>query len=158
MEPLKDEQFERLLQFRVSLRRFNAWSDEQAKEVGLTHRQHQLLLAVKASARLVDPTIGQIAELLLLRHHSTVELVDRVVALGLVSRRRDPADRRLVRLRLTDEGEDRIDRLTALHLEELRRLAPSLGFLLPDEPPPDGPQPDGPLPDEPPPDGAVGPG
>lgn len=128
-EPLQHEQFERLLEFRVSLRRFNAWSENQAKSVGLTHRQHQLLLAVKGSSAEQAPTIGAVADLLLLRHHSTVELVDRVVALGLVSRRRDQADRRLVRLELTAEGEDRITLLTALHLEELRRLAPTLQFL-----------------------------
>lgn len=128
-ESLQQEQFERLLEFRVSLRRFSAWSEGQAKSVGLTHRQHQLLLAVKGSSQEQAPTIGTVADLLLLRHHSTVELVDRVVALGLVLRRRDPADRRLVRLELTAEGEDRISRLTALHLEELRRLAPTLQFL-----------------------------
>ena len=69
--------FGTLLGFRVALRRFLHWSEEQAKSVGLTPAQHQLLLCVRGSAARAGPTIGDIAECLMLRHHSAVELVDR---------------------------------------------------------------------------------
>jgi len=130
MQPqLQDEDFQRLLAFRVALRRFNRWSEEQAAAEGLTHAQHQLLLAIRGHADRRGPTIGELAEYLLVRHHSAVELVDRVVAGGFVVRRRDADDSRVVRVQLTDRGRQAIAGLTALHLEELRRLAPVLDQL-----------------------------
>lgn len=130
MQPqLQDEDFQRLLAFRVALRRFNRWSEEQAAAEGLTHAQHQLLLAIRGHADQRGPTIGELAEYLLVRHHSAVELVDRVVAGGFVVRRRDADDSRVVRVHLTDRGRRAIAGLTTLHLEELRRLAPVLDQL-----------------------------
>jgi DNA-binding MarR family transcriptional regulator len=66
---------------------------------------------------------------LLVRHHSAVELVDRAGAAGLVERRQDGDDLRVVRLCLATDGADRLARLSALHLEELRRFAPQLHAL-----------------------------
>jgi DNA-binding MarR family transcriptional regulator len=68
------------------------------------------------------PSIGGIADALKLRHHSAVELVDRAVAAGLVIRQADPKDGRCQRLRLTPLGDERLAKLAALHLEELRRF------------------------------------
>lgn len=130
MKPLSEAQFADLLAFRTGLRRFNRWSEAQAAAVGLTHAQHQLLLAVRGHPDRRGPTIGDTAEHLLLRHHSTVELVDRAVAAGLLTRARDSADARIVRLRLTPVGEQRLRALTGLHLDELRRLAPMLDTLV----------------------------
>lgn len=127
---LTHEEFAHLLAFRSQLRRFQRWSEEQARRVGLTHAQHQVLLAVKGHDDERGPTIGDVADYLLLRHHSTVELVNRVEAGGLVRRRRDPDDARVVRLELTDVGEQRLGALTGLHLDELRRLTPSLDLLV----------------------------
>ncbi len=76
--------FERLLEFRVALRRFQRWSEDQAQAEGITHVQHQLLVAVKGHPGDLPPTIGELAGYLLLRPHSTVELVDRAAAAGLV--------------------------------------------------------------------------
>jgi DNA-binding MarR family transcriptional regulator len=73
--------------------------------------------------------MGEVADYLMLRHHSTVELVDRADAAGLVRRQRDKDDHRVVRLRLTANGARRLERLSSLHLEELRRLAPQLSEL-----------------------------
>jgi DNA-binding MarR family transcriptional regulator len=126
---LSDDDFRRLLDFRTALRRFNRWSEAQAREVGLTHAQHQLLLAVKGHDDDRGPTIGDVGEYLMLRHHSAVELVNRVEAAGFVQRERGQVDGRVVRLRLTPDGEQRLSRLTALHIDELRRLAPVLGHL-----------------------------
>ncbi len=129
MPRLTERQYRDLLAFRVALRRFNRWSEDQAGAAGLTHAQHQLLLAVRAHDDQRGPTVGQVAEYLLLRHHSAVELIDRAVTGGLVERRRDDEDARVVRLGLTPLGMQRVTELTALHLEELRRLAPLLDHL-----------------------------
>ncbi len=122
-ESLGDAQYEELLAFRTALRRFLHWSDQQAAAAGLTAQQHQLLLAVRGHAGLSAPTIGDVAEALLLRHHSVVELVDRAERAGLVRRLVDDDDRRVVRLRLTPRGRRILERLSAAHLEELARLA-----------------------------------
>jgi DNA-binding MarR family transcriptional regulator len=126
MEPSTATDYERLLEFRTALRRFNHWSELQAKAVGLTHAQHQLLLAVKGHRGTDEPTIGDVADSLLLRHHSAVELVNRAQAGDLIERHRDTSDGRIVRLRLTPKGEDCIQRLTALHISELHQLGPLL--------------------------------
>ena len=126
---LSQQDFTDLLEFRTALRRFNRWSEAQARAVGLTHAQHQLLLAVKGHTDERGPTIGDVGDYLLLRHHSAVELVNRAEAGGFVERQRDSRDGRVVRLRLTARGEDAISRLTELHLDELRRLAPMLEHL-----------------------------
>jgi len=94
--------------------------------VGLTPAQHQLLLAVRGHRGSQGPTVSEVAEHLLLRRHSVVGLINRAVAGGLVTRSSDPEDHRVVRLRLTKLGERRLEQLSALHLEELRRLAPRL--------------------------------
>jgi DNA-binding MarR family transcriptional regulator len=115
-----------LLTFRTALRRFNHWSEEQARAVGLTHAQHQLLLSIKGHLAGEAPTVGDVADYLLLRHHSAVELVNRAQAAGLVERQRDTSDARMVRLSLTAKGEACIEQLTSLHVAELSQLAPLL--------------------------------
>jgi DNA-binding MarR family transcriptional regulator len=119
-----------LLAFRTALRRFNRWSEGQAREVGLTHAQHQLLLAVKGHADERGPTIGDIASYLLLRHHSAVELINRAQAGGFVERQRDSDDARVVRLRLTEQGEACIAKLSQLHIDELQQLGPLLRHVI----------------------------
>src|SRR3954465_8526840 len=119
MTTLDDRDYQALLEFRTALRRFNHWSEQQAKAVGLTHAQHQLLLAVKGHVGPEAPTIGDVADHLLLRHHSAVELVDRVQAGGFVERQRDTNDARIVRLQLTPKGEACLEQLSTLHVAEL---------------------------------------
>lgn len=129
-EHLDADDFANLLEFRTMLRRFERWSEQQARAVGLTPTQHQLLLAVKGHKDRRGPTIRELADYLLLRHHSTVELVNRVEAGNLVRRLGDPDDARVVRVRLTELGEDRLAQLTTMHIAELRRLAPILDHLV----------------------------
>ncbi|MBK5221799.1 MAG: MarR family transcriptional regulator [Acidimicrobiia bacterium] len=117
---LADADFERLLGFRSGLRRFLRWSDDQARAVGLTGAQHQLLLAIRGHGG--PPSIGDVAEHLMLRHHSAVELVDRAARAGLIERVADEEDHRVVRLRLTTDGEAKLVALAEAHLEELSRL------------------------------------
>lgn len=123
---LDDADYRRLLQFRISLRRFLHWSEEQAERAGLTPAQHQLLLAIRGHDGEQGPTIGDVAGYLLLRHHSAVGLIDRAERAGLVRRQEDSGDRRVVRLRLTPQGEGLLQQLTSLHLEEIQRLAPRI--------------------------------
>jgi DNA-binding MarR family transcriptional regulator len=122
MAGLEQRDYERLLAFRTGLRRFLSWSGQQAEAAGITPAQHQLLLAVRGHPDPRGPTVGEIAAYLLVRHHSAVELIDRAVAAGLVTRRVDSEDARTVRIVLTGRGLDRLERLAAAHLEELDRL------------------------------------
>ena len=126
---LDDDDFRRLLEFRDSLRVFLRWSEEEARANGLTPAQHQLLLAVRGHPG-SRPSVGEVAEHLLLRHHSVVELIDRAESAGLVRRVVDAEDHRIVHVALTAEGSKRLSRLSAAHLDELdrwgqlRRLTP----------------------------------
>jgi DNA-binding MarR family transcriptional regulator len=129
MPSLSAGDYRRLLEFRDGLRRFLRWSESQAIAVGLTPAQHQLLLAIKGHPGSQRPTIGEVADHLRLRHHSAVELVNRAETAGLVTRWSDADDQRVVRLSLTNAGSRRLEALSALHLEELRRLTPRLRLL-----------------------------
>jgi DNA-binding MarR family transcriptional regulator len=122
--PLTPAEYQALARFRRGLRSFLLFSEEAAKAAGVAPSQHQLLLAIKGiePAGPPAPTIGEVAEQLLLRHHSAVELVDRAVASGLVTRAVDPDDARCQRLYLTEVGEQKLAALSARHREELRRL------------------------------------
>lgn len=131
---LTSADYENLLAFRTSLRKFLNWSERRVRETGLTPAQHQLLLAVKGHPGESPPAVGDLAGHLLLRHHSTVELIDRAEAAGLVRRSRDEGDGRVIRIRLTPDGEERLTQLSAAHLNELRRLAPILDHLVTGEP------------------------
>jgi DNA-binding MarR family transcriptional regulator len=127
---LTREDFEHLLAFRTSLRRFQRWSEDQARAAGLTHVQHQLLVAVKGHPGPQPPTVGELADYLLQRHHSTVELVDRAEAADLVRRVADGRDARVVRVRLTARGDRILSELTPAHLIELHSLASILDRLV----------------------------
>jgi DNA-binding MarR family transcriptional regulator len=121
-----DDDYERLLAFRTELRRFVRWSEEAARSAGLTPALHQLLLAVRGGRNPEGPTIGAVAEALLVRHHTAVELAQRAEASGLLERIRDDADHRVVHLRLTADGEARLADLSDQHLQAIRPLAKRL--------------------------------
>ena len=130
MAELTHADFEKLLEFRVALRQFHHWSEDQARAAGLTHVQHQLLVAVKGHSGHLPPTVGDLADYMLLRPHSTVELIDRAEAAGLVQREPDSEDGRVVRVRLTSTGEAVLQTLTQAHLERLHSLAAVLDELV----------------------------
>lgn len=119
------------MHFRVTLRRFLRWSEEQAAEAGLTPTQHQLLVAIKGHPGPQRPSVRELADYLLLQSHSTVGLVDRAEAAGVVRRMPDPDDARVVRVGLTEKGEELVTRLTAAHLARLYELAAALNDLVP---------------------------
>jgi DNA-binding MarR family transcriptional regulator len=126
---LDQSDFERLLELRTGLRRFLRWSEQRARAAGLTPAKHQLLLAVRGHPDPAGPRIGDIAEYLVLRHHSAVGLVDRAVSDGLVERRPDPRSKSVVRVALTRAGAAKLDALADAHLQELAHLAPTMRAL-----------------------------
>ena len=121
--------YEQLLGLRTGLRRFLHWSEMQARRAGITPAQHQLMLAVRGHRDPRGPSIGELAHYLVLRHHSAVGLVDRATAAGLVTRAPDPQHPSVVRVTLTETGQEKLEALSALALEELARLAPTMEAL-----------------------------
>ncbi len=127
---LDRDAYRTLADFRYLIRRFLTFSQEAARHSGLSPRHHQALLAIKGFAGENAPTIGDLAERLCIRHHSAVELVDRLAEAGLIERLQDAHDRRRVFLLLTLSAEQRLADLSAAHLEELHRLRPALLAIL----------------------------
>jgi len=125
-ERLTQADYRALAEFRCQLRRFLRFSEEAARAAGLEPQQHQLLLALKGMPEGMPATVGALAERLQVRHHTMVELVDRMEAHGLVRRSHAGTDRRQVFVRLTSRGELMIPRLSRSHRAELRSVAPSL--------------------------------
>lgn len=123
---LSDGDYRRLAELRYGLRSFLHWSAEQAKSAGLTPTQHQLLLAVRASEAQRGPTVSDIAAILLIRHNSAVELVDRAQEAGLTTRERDADQHSVVRVNLTGHGSAMLESLSGLHVRELAQLAPTM--------------------------------
>lgn len=119
-----------LASFRYALRNFLHFSAEAARVAGLSPQQHQALLAIKGFPERDSMTVGELAERLRLRHHSTVGLIDRLAKRRLVRRTAAREDRRKVHVSLTPQGEKLIGRLSAVHREELRRMEPALRQLL----------------------------
>jgi len=122
--------YQALAAFRHALRRFAVFSETAAGAAGLTPQQHQALLAIKGNPGGEALNIREISERLLVRHHSAVELVDRLARMGMVERESDPDDRRRVLVRLTAEGQRRLAALSQAHLDELRAVRPLLAGLL----------------------------
>jgi DNA-binding MarR family transcriptional regulator len=128
--PPSQTDYEALAEFRYQIRRFLDFSENAARAVGLTPRQHQALLAIKGSPSGAQVAVGVLAERLGIRHHSAVELVDRLVDAGLVARHADAGDQRRVLLRLTERAETRLAELSLVHLDELARIEPVLQRVL----------------------------
>jgi DNA-binding MarR family transcriptional regulator len=121
-------QYELLSDLRHALRRFIAFSEDAAQSIGLTPAQHQALLAIKGFRGAIS--VGDLAKRLIIRHHSAVGLVDRLIEQGHVRRAGDTNDRRRVNLSLTPRGEALLARLSAAHRDELRRIGPDIEALL----------------------------
>ena len=123
---LSEAGFRRLAKFRHRIRQFLHFSEDAARSKGIEPQQHQLLLAVKGLPRGTRPTVTALSQQLCLRHHSTVELVNRLVDQGALSRRHGDDDHREVLVELTPRGEALLHRLSVLHWEELRISGPAL--------------------------------
>jgi DNA-binding MarR family transcriptional regulator len=116
--------------FRLALRRFAAFSEASAQAAGITSQQHQALLAIRAHGGPEPMSIGELAECLLIKNHSAVELVARLVTRGLVTRTSSEVDRRRVQLRLTPHAKAVLEEIVRKNLRELSSTAPVFRELL----------------------------
>jgi DNA-binding MarR family transcriptional regulator len=119
-------EYRALAEFRYQLRRFLRFSERAARAAGLEPQQHQLLLAIKGLPEGKQATISALAERLQLAHHSTVELIDRLVERGFIQRCRGEGDQRWVFVTLTSQGEEVLRNLARAHRVELRSAGPTL--------------------------------
>jgi DNA-binding MarR family transcriptional regulator len=115
-----------LSDFRYEIRRFLNFSESAARQAGLEAQQHQALLAIAGLPPHQRPTVGVLAERLQVRHHSAVELVNRLAQKRLIRRAAAEADRRTVILQLTARGEKILRQVTLPHLEELQTAGRNL--------------------------------
>jgi DNA-binding MarR family transcriptional regulator len=130
MRDLSVEEYRSLAEFRYQIRRFLGFSEEQVRAAGMEPQQHQLLLAVKGLPERDKATIGELARRLQLKHHSTVELVNRLENLGYVARGASEQDRRQVIVHLTHSGANILRRLSLAHHQELEIAGPRLAKAL----------------------------
>lgn len=130
MEPegrtLSRAQYVSIAAFRHRLRRFLSFSEAAAAAVGLPVQQHQALLAIAGDPGPEPPTIGTLAEQLIIAPHTAAELVSRMVEAGLVTKTQAGPDRRKQRLALTPKAAALLSALTEAHLKELEQLKPLL--------------------------------
>ena len=121
--------YEGLAAFRLALRRFLAFSEAATGAAGVTAQQYQALLVVKTHP--AGPImIRDFADQMLLQHNGAVQMIDRLVAGGLVERRHSPTDRRSVLVSLTAKGAALLQHLVTQHVKELLKQEPLLAELL----------------------------
>lgn len=118
-----DAEIQRLARLRADIRGYLAWAEEEARKLDTTPNQFQLALAIRASDAAGGPTVRDLAEALQLKHHSVVGLIDRAEAAGLVRRDRDVDHGARVRITLTPEGTELLERLAARHVGHLVAIA-----------------------------------
>lgn len=128
--PLDTADYQSLGEFRRAIRDFLAFSEESAREQGVTAQQHQALLAIRAHVGPEPMSIGELADSLLIKNHSAVGLVARLVERGLVQRQASETDRRRVLLTLEPRGEDALTRISHNNLRKLTVTARSLRRVL----------------------------
>jgi DNA-binding MarR family transcriptional regulator len=126
MKKLTLSDYQALAEFRYQIRRFLHFSEQVVKNAGLERGQYQLMLAIKGMPPGVRPRIRELANRMQVRHHSAVELVNRLEAGGFVHRTRAEDDRREVLLALTPKGEKVLAELALHHHDELRSAGPDL--------------------------------
>ena len=130
MKKLTVSDYQALAEFRHQIRRFLHFSEQAVKSAGVHHVQYQLMLAIKGIPDGVRPRIGELARRMEIRHHSAVELVNRLEARGFVRRSRAKGDRREVLITLTPKGKKLLEELALHHHEELRSAGPELAAAL----------------------------
>jgi DNA-binding MarR family transcriptional regulator len=124
--------FQAMAELRYQIRKFLRFSENAARQAGIEPQQHQLLLAIRGLPEELKPTIGVLADRMQLQHHSTVELIDRLVDRGFVCRLRATDDRRQVLVKLTHDGEEFLKGLSLHHLQELQSTGPKFVKILED--------------------------
>jgi DNA-binding MarR family transcriptional regulator len=119
-EKITETEYQALGELRYLIRRFLQEGDAKAKQAGLEPQQYLLLLAVRGLPAGEEATISTLANRLSLRHHSTVELIDRMESRGYVKRIRGREDRRQVLVSLQPKGERLLERVVEQRITELR--------------------------------------
>jgi DNA-binding MarR family transcriptional regulator len=113
--------YDNLAAFRYLLRKFLRFSKDFLKaEANLNSEQYEALLAIKALSSDDGVTISDLSERLQVKHHSAVNIVDRLVGRKLIRREAGPRDRREKHLELTPAGVNLLDKLATVHRKELR--------------------------------------
>lgn len=130
MDDLSLEEYQALAELRFQIRRFLHFSEEQVRVHGLEPQQHQFLLAVKGLPEGCTATVGELAGRLQLKHHSVVELINRLEKHRYVARAVGQEDRRQVIVRLTNCGSNVLRKLSVAHHEELETAGPALAKAL----------------------------
>lgn len=125
-EEIGKAEYEAMAEYRYAIRRFLRFSEDAARETGITPQQYQLLLAIKGYPGRDEANITELAERMQLDHHSAVGLIDRTEERGLVRREQDQEDRRQVRIHLTSAGDDILRQLAQVHREQLKRMRQDL--------------------------------
>lgn len=115
-----------LAEFRFQMRKFLNFSETASERCGIPAQQYQLMQVIAAVPEGQQASITYLAERMILRHNSTVELVDRAERAGLVRRESDPKDMRRSLVQLTIQGHEILERLVAEHLRELAPLCDHL--------------------------------
>lgn len=125
-EDISKADYEAMAEYRYAIRRFLRFSEDAARETGVTPQQYQLMLAIKGYPSREHANITELAERMQLDHHSAVGLIDRTEERGLVRRVQDQEDRRQVKIHLTSSGEALLSQLAQVHREQLRRMKEDL--------------------------------
>jgi len=123
MKAVTDSEYRALAEFRYHIRHYLDFSDQVARFAGIEPKQYQLLLALRGLPQELEPTVGSLAEQLRIRHHSTVELINRAETKELVKRSRSGS---FVFVQLTKKGERVLERAVEKRLQELRFAGPVL--------------------------------
>jgi DNA-binding MarR family transcriptional regulator len=128
--PVSDEEYQALAAFRYALRQLLHFSEEAARQAGITPQQYLALLAVRGFPGRDRATVTELAERLKIRHHSAVGLIDRMESQGLMVRHAGGADRRQVFVSLTPRGAQLLAPLAAAHRDQLQRIRSDLRGIL----------------------------
>lgn len=115
-----------IAEFRYQLRRFLSFSETASEAAGISAQQYQLLQTVAVVPAGQECSISYLAERMVVRHNTAVELVDRAERSGLVERVADESDHRRSLVRITEKGGELISRLIGPHMAEIEANGPEL--------------------------------
>ena len=93
---------------------------------GLESWEYDVLATLRRSGPPYELTVGEMLESMMLASGTISHRIDRLEGRGLVERRADPADGRVVRVRLTRAGRSLVDRTMLDHAANETRLLSGL--------------------------------
>ena len=120
MKRISAPEYQAMAELRYRVRLFLREGDAAARSAGLEPQQYLLLLAIRGLPSGSDAKIQALADSLLIKHHSAVELVDRLEKRGLVRRTRSRDDRRQVLVSLLPKGQRVLERVVQQRIGEVR--------------------------------------